>query len=241
MQRRTTKRSAFTKPRKHPGDSHLQSSPPPASPSWKLYRRITDLPLDPFINAYCDDDLSGLVISGDPPPDELQQVWEQLKDEFEDGMQDDDYRETRDVVIEIDLMETAFTTVHTICSLLEYFPAMTLVEELAPELERHLGFPISLDPADKNAFQNGLDMARGHAGRIWTEAQAMKVQLPRRTQAPGTKPHKISRGDFDQLIIALSAHFKFKVSKYETTVSEFMTMVQDLRRSVRARRQIQNN
>ena len=47
-----------------------------------MYRHIKKLKLDKFITAYCDKDLSVLIIEGNPPQEELDKAWEQLYEQY---------------------------------------------------------------------------------------------------------------------------------------------------------------
>lgn len=240
MRKTSKKPLAFTRLRKFPEASHLQNSPPQASPSWKLYRRLTDIPLDRLITCFCDDDLSALVIAGDPALDELQAAWELIREDFEDRMKSSTQTEIQHLVRDINLYQTQYNCVKTICDLLAYFPVITLVNELMPILTEMLGFPIELDPADKKAFAQGLECAMGHATRYLTEAMTMAAQLPPDPDA-GKKKVRIGHEYFDEVIVALSRYNKYKISKRDTTGSEFCALVQDMNRGLEAARKIQDN
>ncbi len=153
-------------------------------------------------------------------------------------MQDDEYGEIVDLNKDINLLETKFNMIQTIVKLLEFFPVPSLIEEVSPELDQLLGFPVPLDPTDKITYAHSREGALGHGTRYWSEAQAMRTQLPAPDPAGVTK---ITREYFDQVIVALSQYNKFKISKHDTTVGEFTAMIQDMRRGIAAARKIQQN
>lgn len=239
MRKNKTKRLVFTGIRKLPVDSHLQNSQLPASPSWKLYRRTTDLTLDRFITCYCDDDLTGLVISGKPPTEELQLAWDPILEDFSRRMATAEYTEIEDLTKEINLMKTCYNAVKTIVELLKFFPIQEVVDLTSPSLDFCLGFHYPLDLSDKAVFLMQLEGAMGHATPFYTEAMAMQVQLPK--VKPEDTPKKVTHEFFDEVIVALSRYNKYKISKRETTVSEFTAMVQDMRRGIDAARKMQDN
>ena len=238
MRKKKTSGSAFIKLRKLPEVSRLPSSPPPDTPSWRLYLRTTDLPLDRFIRAYCEDDLTALVIKGDPPADEIQKAWEAIYDDYTDKMASDNYRDIQEVTKEINLATIKYNAVKTIVQLLEFFPVQEWVDVCQPSLNACLGFEWPLDLSDKILFVQQLEGAMGHAASFFTEAEAMRVTLPKTKAGSASKPTVES---FDEMIVILSRYNKYKIQKRETTTSEFCIMMQDMHRGLEAARRAQNN
>lgn len=210
----------------------------PASTSWKLYLRITNLPLDKFITCLCDDDLSPLIIDGHPSEEALQEAWEAIHEEYLEKMQDDEYSDIAELTKEINLLETKFNLIQTIVKLLEFMPFPFVINNIGPELDKTLGFPVPLDPEDEVSYAHTLEGALGHGKRYWSEAQSLRMQLP---PADDAAPKKVTREHFDQVIVSLSRFNKYKIVKHETTVSEYAAMVQDMRRAVASASKVQNN
>jgi hypothetical protein len=239
MRKKKTSGSVSTKLRKLPEVSPSPNSLLQASLSWKLFRRITDLPLDRFITAYCDGDLTALIIEGHPPAEKLAEAWDELYDEYTMRMASDDYREIQEVSKEINIAIFHFNAVKSIAQLLRFFPVQEIVDVVQPALDHCLGFPWPLDLSNKETFLQQLEGAEGHAARFFTEAEALKLALPKpKRSESGGKP---TRESFDELIVVLSRYNKYKVSKHDTTVSEFIAMLQDMHRGLEAMRRAQNN
>ncbi len=214
---------------------------PVSSPtnSWKLYRRTTDLPLDHFITAYCDEDLTALVREGNPPAEAIAQAWDTIQLEWEEKMQDDTYKDIEDIVKEINGYKTQYNAIRTIVEVLRFMPVPAWVEELQPELDRWLGEPYPLDLSSKDTFIAQLEGAMGIATRYLTEALAMEATLPKVPKTEHAK--KVSHDYFDEVIVNLSRYNHYKISKRETTVSEFCVMVQEMRRGIAAAARVNNN
>lgn len=210
---------------------------PPASPSWTIYHRTSDLPLNKFIPCICEGDLSFLIIEGHPPAQALIEAWETILADWEEKMQDDTYSEIADLMKDINLLETRFNVIQTIVRLLDFMPVPFVIEEMAPELRKWLGFPVYLDLNDMTSYYQALEGALGHGKRYWTEAQDMRTQLP----PEETNKVKITRVYFDEVIVSLSRYNKYKISKADTTVGEFTAMVRDMRRGIAAADKIKNN
>ena len=68
------KQSDFTETKKE--DCLLPAPVIPLSATY--HRSCKTLPLEPFIQAYCNADLSGLIIEGTPEPDKLQYAWNEV-------------------------------------------------------------------------------------------------------------------------------------------------------------------
>ena len=178
-----------------------------------------------------------MIIDGHPSAEALQQAWETILTDWEDKMQDDAYSEIADLMKDINLLETKFNAIQSIVKLLDFMPIPFIVEEMGPELRKWLGFPVVLDLTDMEAYHQALEGALGHGKRYWSEAQDMRRQLPKTE----TGQVKITREYFDEVIVSLSRYNKYKISKNDTTVSEFTAMVRDMRRGMAAAAKIQNN
>lgn len=227
MQKSKIRRSFFTK---HPKALPSLTSPlPPASPSWSIYLRLSDIKLDRLITCLCDDDLSALIITGTPPPEVLQDAWNDIHDEFTDKMQSEEYEDVKELTKEINLFTTKYNIIRTIVQLLR---TMWHMPDMAEALDYWIGYPLELDPTNKVAYELGLEEALGYAARFFSEAESLRMQLPE-APVPGTIK-KVTREDFDRELVALSRFNKYKISKYDTTGGEYVAMVQDMRRNAAA-------
>src|SRR5579872_6826744 len=98
MPKKNRYRSPFIRTPRPENSSSQNPDSPPASLSYKLYRRISDCPLDIFIDCHCDGRLEALVIEGEVPAEILQDSWGKMWDDFLDKMQDEDGTYLKDQV-----------------------------------------------------------------------------------------------------------------------------------------------
>lgn len=180
-----------------------------------------------------------MIQEGEPTAEAIAEAWKAILVEWEDKMQDDAYVEIQDIVKDINLYKTQYNAVRTIVMTLQLLPVKVWIEHLQPELERQLGQPYPLEVNNRDTLDAQLEGAMGIATRYLTEALAMEAQLPKDSKSDHAK--KISHDYFDEVIVNLSKYNKYKISKRETTVSEFALMVQDMRRGIAAAQRVNNN
>lgn len=237
MRKSTTNGSVFTKRLRRLKGMPSSTLPlPPASPSWNIYHRLSDIKLDRLITCLCDDDLSALIITGNPPADLLQDTWNEIHDDFNEKLQSDEYEDIKELNKEINLYTTKYNAIRTIVQLWQTMWHMPEHEEV---IEFCLGFPLELDLSDKVAYDQALEEALGYAARFFSEAEALRMQLPEPPAAGTAK--KVTREYFDGELVALSRFNKYKISKFDTTGGEFVAMVQDMRRHAAAVSKTQDN
>src|ERR1700759_2930293 len=109
MRKSTTNGSVFTRHlRRRKGTPSSTSPSLQESPSWSVYRRLTSIPLDNLITCLCDDDLSALVIAGNPPAEVLAQACLDIHDEWVEGLQTEEYEDVKELTKEINLFTTKY-------------------------------------------------------------------------------------------------------------------------------------
>jgi len=92
MQQKKKYRLPFTKSRAN-GNSATHSSPTPKdTQSHKWYQSIVDLPLNRFIDCACNNNLSALIISGFPDPEQLTIAWAEINEQYSEAMGDSTHK-----------------------------------------------------------------------------------------------------------------------------------------------------
>lgn len=212
------------------------SNPPTLQdcPSYKLYRHISSLPLDRFIDCFCDRALHLLIIEGQAPQEDLEKAWEELYMDFIDKMQDDDGRAMQDQIREMNLLRVKINAVATLIDYIRWLLGCQIevhLDTILTELNSWTGITIQLDQKDKTACHRTLDMVLAHVMTWKVEGEQMRQELERGT-AGQEGFTKMDRDYFDSVLVALSIANKFKVNRKETTTGEFIVMVQALRRQI---------
>ena len=234
MQKRQTKQSAST--RKGESTALLSSNSQPASQSSKLYRHLYAIPLENFIRCLCDNDLTALIIEGQATDDELSAVWSRLYDEYSDKMSDEDGSYLKSLVRDINMTETKVLVIGSLCRMLDYCYSF----ELHEELNKWTGMKQPLQPGDTEGNSKILLHIVGRASKWQMDAQNLRKEFGEMAENK-SNVDGYSRDYFDGWIVALSRHNKYHVNRYETMVSEFIIMVQDLKQAAKGMDNLSKN
>lgn len=215
----------------------------PASPSYKLYRHISTLPLDRFIEIFCEGSIHLLIIDGQVEKDELQRVWEEIYSDFIDKMQDEDGQAMRAQIREMNLLRTKINTVGMIVDYIKWLLGARFhveLDEILAELNTWTGLSIRLDQSDKPGCYRTLDMVMAHVMTWKVEGEQMRQELERGT-ADQEGFSKMDREYFDSVLVALSIANKFQINRKETMTGEFVILVQALRRQIAEAKEFSKN
>jgi len=229
MRKSTKYRSGYTKNLGKDINSSATTLPP-ASPSCKLYRSIHQLPLVNFITCICDNDLTALICEGTATVEQLATAWEMIYNEYLDAIKDEnseyiDKLLTRDY----NLLHTKYNVIKLLVAALAYAPVDYLIEQL----KSWYGLPVVLDRKDKAGFKKALALIGARNQRWLNDALQIKQQIIHLLPEQQNDV-KITRTWFDEHIVALSKFSKYHINKNETTVSEFVIMVKDMKATAKA-------
>ena len=228
MRKSTTYRSRFTKNLGRDINSSATTLPP-ASPSFKLYRSIHSLPLINFITCICDDDLTALIREGTATAEQLAAAWETIYNEYLEAIKDDNSEYIDKLTKDYNLLHTKYNVIKLLVEALAYAPVDYLIEQLKQWYE----LPVVLDPKDKPAFKKALALISARNQRWLNDALQIRQQIIH--LLPEQKDDvKITRTWFDEHIVALSKFSKYHINKNETTVSEFVIMIKDMKATAKA-------
>lgn len=227
-----------------PGNTSM-SNPPTLQdcPSYKLYRHISSLPLECFIDCFCDHSLHLLIIEGEAPQEELEKAWDALYSDFIEKMQDDDGRAMQGQIRDMNLLKTKINTVAMIIDYIRWLLGCRIevnLDSILAELNTWTGLSIRLDQKDKDGCFRTLDMVMAHVTTWKLEGEQMRQELERGT-AGQEGMNRMDRDYFDSVLVALSIANKFKVNRKETTTGEFVVMVQALRRQIAEAKEFSKN
>jgi hypothetical protein len=228
MRKRTKYRLPFTKSQGK--DTNLSAmTSQPASPSCKLYRSIHQLPLAKFITCVCDEYLSALIIEGVASGEELAAAWETIYNEYLDAIKDENMQFVEKLTKDYNLLVTKCNVINLLVEALQYAPVDYLIEELKHWYE----LPATLNPKDKTGFKRDLAVIAARNQRWLNDAIQLKNRIDQ--QQPAQQDNtQITRTWFDEQLVALSRFNKYHINKNETTVSEFVIMVKDLKAAAAA-------
>lgn len=222
MPKPKTRRSVFTKTNKvdtsSSGSVSLQ-----ATPSVKLYRSIHQIPLDRLITCKVDKDLSALIIEGEPDPEELVRVWNSIDDAFMEKMQDDDQKYIQKLAMDYNILQSKCNAIDVLIEALRWMYR----KEWADDLTKWYGMQVNLKPDNKEGNLRTLSLVEARKNRWLADGVSLQNEMTK--LAPNSGGTELTREYFDMLIVAISRFNKYHVNKKETTGSEFIIMIQDMR------------
>ena len=215
-QKRKKSTSAFTKNSRNGNSSALTSPSPITSPAGRIYTTTSSLPLNKFIVCLCDNDLSQLIIEGNPPQGELVAAWYNLYEEFLDAMQD------KEGVHKIRLLETInkLQLRHDLIVLCVSRLRVAFNEEVLNTLRGLIHVSGSFDTNDSEAYYRNLQVIENRLGTIRLQIEEKKAEYAVLTNKDeeGSKP---TRKNFDSLIAQVERFTHFHIDEEKTTVSRF--------------------
>jgi hypothetical protein len=190
-----------------------------------LYRSIHKLPFSVFVDAICDGELSGLLISGEATQQQLTAVWEDLLMEYQDVIGGDENEYINDLYKRAYKDEILFLHIDTILSVMQerYVPkfANYLRQFVAPDLK--------FDVTDPEGYERDLKRCtvRLPAKKLILQEtlKELEDELNRRASGSTEKP---KRDYYTKVLINLSDHAGYAVKEHDITVYEFCERVRRL-------------
>ncbi len=204
-----------------------------------MHRSIQTLPLNRFIECYVDGNLHALVISGVAVMPVLQQVWEDILQEYTERVAHHEYKLYLSLLREI----TDLRITHKQIQLLAHagdeaneIPKGALRQVydkyLAGELNGLLKTTFRLNWADQKTYNQELDKAVRRSGSIKIKADLKAMQFEairkRHEKRLNEQPTKAQdRAYFTNILISLSDHAKFQIAD-TITVYEYCERIKRL-------------
>ena len=178
--------------------------------------------LNKFIACICDEDYSGLVKKGTATPEKLKQAWNKIYDEYLTIIKDKEQSYLMQLTKEVYLLEFKINIINTIVTSL----SIRHDPEILKELKRWAPVWGEFNPGDEEKYLQELQLVINQNKRLIIELDSKSKEL--NDLIPKEKTN-ITREYFDKLLVSVSKYMKYQVSKYTTSVSEFATMLADMR------------
>lgn len=188
------------------------------------YRDIYSLPLRNFEECLLNKNLSALIISGFPTPEELNKAWESIVTEYSDSLGSVEYdlfghlfKEVKNLEIDYACVQTCIGTLRKIYS--AYF---------CSELNMLLHINSKLDTlVDKEGNVKDVATYLAILDKCERRSKAMKIRLDLKTiefdavkDKMSGEGKEIDKNYFTSMLIILSKHNGYRITK-EITVSEY--------------------
>jgi hypothetical protein len=211
-------------------NSSRQSTPiKTPSTSCTLYRHINELPLNKWIAATVDGDLSALVKSGEADEATLKYHLLDLEEQYTIAMGDSETKFYLSLYRDLHKLELEFTQIqHCLIVLEKYY-----VVQFAKMLGSLLKTKIVLDPSNKEQYDSNLK-------RYHSLSKALKIKLDLKAAQFQTMQDKMegkapTRDYYIQVLVALSDHAGHQL-RDDIMVYEFCYRMNQLKKANNGRR-----
>lgn len=161
----TRLRSLFTAKGKTGSSPKQASAPPQASPSWSIYRSITEIPLSRWIDLTVDGYLRALVREGEPPEAETAAAYEDLRIQYADAMGDGEYRLYCDLIKEVTRLQIKLAQIENLIEVSREAFHPVIGQQIGRLLNRRFTWTENRAEIDKN-----LDLA-------WRSSRSIKIHI----------------------------------------------------------------
>lgn len=202
----------FTETGKAGTHIYPHASPSPAATSLSMwYRNIHELPLYAWIRAEVHEDLSALVISGDPDMTDVSRTWSEMQGDFRDAIGDTKTTMRLFVYKEMALMSLQLQGIYIMIDgmRLAYHPFFH------KELNKQLECDIQWDHTDREAHFAALERYHKRTATIRRQIKLKEIEYESMKQgAVGPKP---SDAYYQSVLITLTDFAKVPVTDQVST------------------------
>lgn len=188
--------------------------PPETSQSNASYHRsCKTLPLEAFIQAYCNNDLSGLIITGDAAPDQLKFAWNEILFDYAGLFKTEQSEYLLDMSWEIGRLEHHVMYVQYAV----FYLKLRYNDDFANEL-RGMGYIVP--QFEDKSYQKALDMITTLATNKVFELNNLQDEYKRLKKTASGKNQ--SEDEFVQTVAMLSKYQGYYIDTLITTVYRFV-------------------
>lgn len=196
---------------------------------YRLYRTCHELPLPNFEQCLCDEDLSALIIEGNPPVFEIQKAWIGIYHEFIDLSDSVDIREAKKLQKAILVLRTRLMRINATVRQLATWAKMDSTLQAESEIKeifvalvqelRDLNFRYKFDPSNPIQYVKDLQMVLTRSS-TWSMELKMK-EAEHEAYMAKQSGGKVERIYFTQALIRMAGFFKFHINKQDLNVAEY--------------------
>jgi hypothetical protein len=170
------------------------------SPSWSIYRNITELPLSRFIDLTVDGYLRAIVKEGNPPEIELKKAESVIRIQYADASGDHQYKMYCTLLKEITDLEITLLEIHSLVNTLKEVYHPFLAKALNELLRSNLVFDVmNPEEYDRNLIR-AINRSKGIKINIDLKTIAFKAVETKYTESGG----KATREYYMGILITLS-------------------------------------
>lgn len=212
-------------------DSVLPPSQP--IPSSAIYHRsCKTLPLEAFIQAYCNNDLSGILRSGESDPEELQSAWNEILFDYASLFKTKESDYLFNLSKEIGTLNHHIIYVQYAVEYLRYRYRESFAQEL-----RNFGYTVPL--FEEENYRQSLELILSLAKSKVFELNNLQDEYDRLNKTSSGKAQ--SEDEFIKTVSMLSKYQGYHIDTFSTTVYRFVMTFNNYLTEMAVRQKALNN
>jgi hypothetical protein len=204
-----SKRTRFIK-KANQSATQMQPQPPQTvTPLSKWYQNINELPLYNFEECLINNNLSSLIISGYPTPQELQTAWENIMTEYTESLGNSEYTMYVTLYKQVEILRLEYEMIcFLIAACRKHYSPM-----FCSELNRFLRINLKFDIKNTDLYFADVDKCerRSKAKKIQLDLKLIEFDaIKNKFTDTGVK---IDKKYFTSVLIILSKHNNYRITK----------------------------
>jgi hypothetical protein len=176
---------------------------------------LKSLPLYKFIDAYCNENISVIVIEGEAPSEVVQSTWDSIYTQYIEAIGGEDLSDKINKIWEISSISNKIEKLSAIIDVMNVYPTEELYNMFFT-----FGYMLPDLPYNEANVARIIKAVSGYIKRDIAEIQRLEQTLD--VEKQGNKP---SEEEFYKLIVAISEHFKMVINENEISTMAFAMYV----------------
>lgn len=189
--------------------------------SLRYYQNIYETPLSAFESCLINNNLSALIVSGYPTPQELSKAWENIMQEYSEALGEAEYQMYVNLYKEVEVLRLTYEMIHILIAALRKNESPYFCNELNTFLRTSFKFDIT----NTKTYFEELDKCerRAKASKIKLDLKKIEFEAIKKKIDGGEKA-AIEKNYFTWVLIILSKHNQYRVTK-DIFVNEYCEYV----------------
>jgi hypothetical protein len=183
-----------------------------------IRRTLKEITVSQFIECYCNNNLSVLVIEGIPDVSELQQVWQDILLDYSSATRSEASQLLFEISKKIALLQSDINDI----TLFTDFLRIKYDPEIAQLLQQRSLVKLTVGFDDEAAYIKQLDHAVSVSKRKQHDLDELKADYDRVRKVNEGK--EIAEDDFNELVALIGKFMGFSINKRQTYMDEFVGM-----------------
>jgi hypothetical protein len=194
-----------------------------------LHRSCRTISILAFKKAYCENDYSGLTISGTPTQDELQAAWNEVLFDYSMTVKNDRQDYSLNQLKTIGELSWHVTYVHNVVTFLRHRYESELVDQLV-----EMGYDLCYDPSNIHDFERQLNRIVSLCKTKVFDLEQARGEYQRMEKSISGK--QMSTDEFDDNVAMISQFMRFPIDDELTTMAKYCSYLNNyIRTQSRAR------